>query len=100
MIKHIVMWQLRSDIESKSKSIITNELTELLMGMKGHIPQLKEIQVYKNIESDISNYDLVLEADFENFDDLKSYIIHPIHQNIFPIVKSYTLNRACVDYQY
>lgn len=92
------MWQLKSEANGKSKSEIQIELSQLFMSMKGVIIELKNIEVGINVESEISNYDLVLTTEFNNFDDLKVYIAHPYHQNIIPIVKNYTISRACVDY--
>jgi hypothetical protein len=46
------------------------------------------------------NYDLVLVADYNNWDDLNAYIVNPLHKAVGEFMKNVRESRACVDYEY
>lgn len=55
---------------------------DVLLGMKGKIEGLLDIQVKRNIRSGELSYDLLLITKFASLDDLDSYLVHPAHLEV------------------
>lgn len=96
MLRHIVLF--------KVKSFATEaERTEKLQFIKGvfedlpiHIPQIKFYEVGINqIESD---YQLVINSLFENFDELRAYQAHPEHLKAVELNKAVSESKTVADY--
>ncbi|MBC8343442.1 MAG: Dabb family protein [Bacteroidetes bacterium] len=101
MIKHIVLWTLKNELNGRSKK-------ELALEMKSHLEALKnEIQVINKLEVGInhadappSNYDICLMIDFETIDDLQQYQIHPAHLAFKDYVITVRDEKAAIDFKY
>ena len=73
----------------------------MLNGLMGKVPTLLSSQVFINSESaDKSNYDLLLVTEFNGFDELKEYSVHPLHLKVVDFIKEVRESRACVDYEF
>ena len=94
------MWKLKEEHNGKNKAEIAIYLKEMLENLTNLIPEIKQLNVYSNIPSYISDNDLILISEFCDFSDLEKYIIHPEHQKVVPIVKEYVISRNCVDYEF
>lgn len=101
MIKHIVMWKLDesySEAEKKSNAV---ELKDKLLGLDGKIDELVSIAVYLNSDkAPGTNFDIMLDTEFKNFDDLNIYQVHEEHLKVVSFVKSLKMQRVCVDYEF
>ena len=97
MVKHIVMWKLKGFAEGKSKDenikIIKSELENLI----NLIPQIKFLEVGKNILPD-ADYDAILYSEFESVEDLDIYQNHPEHKKIAAYVAKVRDARISGDY--
>ena len=96
MVKHIILWKLKSEYNN---SDIKQGIKHGLEGLIGKIPGLVEISV--QIESlASSNADVMLYSVFEDEASLKGYATHPEHvfvANTF--VRPYTETRLCLDFE-
>ena len=95
MVKHIILWKLKSVFNTTEvKSGIKNGLE----GLAGKIPGLLEIKVEtENLTS--SNVDVMLYSVFEDEAALKGYAVHPEHVFVADTyVRPFTETRACFDY--
>ena len=100
MLHHIVMWKLKDFAEGKTKNENAELMKEKLEDLKIKIPEIKELEVGLNIDtSEYSNYDLVLDMYFENYDEMKTYQIHPEHKKVAEFVAKVRDLRAAVDYE-
>ena len=97
MVKHVIIWTLKEDLENKEA--VKAGIKEGLEGLKGVVPGLLEIQVYtKGLDS--SNTDLMLDTLFENEEALKGYSVHPAHVEVATTkVRPFTAVRSCFDYE-
>ena len=97
MIKHIIIWNLKSDLEDPAA--VKAGIKEGLEGLKGVVPGLLDIHVYtEGLES--SNADVLLDSSFESEEALKGYAVHPAHVEVANTkVRPFTSNRACMDYE-
>lgn len=96
MVKHIILWKLKSDIAEPNK--VKAEIKAGLEGLKGVIPGLIDIKVVTDGLAS-SNVDLMLDSSFENEAALKNYAINPAHVAIANgKVRPFTASRACFDF--
>ena len=99
MIKHVILWTLKSEFSESEKQEIKKNIKRELEGLKGKIPGLLSIEV--NIEGlKSSTADLMLDSSFEREAALKAYAVHPAHVFVADtFVRPYTQTRSCLDYE-
>lgn len=99
MVKHIILWTLKSDYSSEEKEKIKADIKRELENLADKIPGLLEIKVYTDkLES--SNADLMLYSSFENEEALKNYAVHTDHVYVAnKFVRPYTAIRSCLDFK-
>ena len=101
MVKHIVMFKFLDSAEGRTKKENLLIAADMLIDLQGKVPTLVSSSVSLNSElADKSNYDLVLVADFNDFEGLNEYIVHPLHKAVGAFMKNVRESRACVDYEY
>ena len=100
MIKHIVMWRFLDKAEEHTKQENMDIVRERALALRPIIPQIKSMQIGKDILHTIASYDYVLIADFENDTDLQIYINHPDHKKVGEYLSKVTASRVVVDFQY
>jgi lambda repressor-like predicted transcriptional regulator len=99
MIKHIVLWKLKEQHNGKTKDTLANEMTSRLLELKKLIPEIKFMEVGRNVIYPERNHDLVLVSEFNSFDDLELYANHPEHLKVVAFVKEIVTSRAAIDYE-
>ena len=99
MVKHIILWQLKDELEGERKDKVKKGIKEGLEGLQGVIPGLLDIKVYTDgLPS--SNADVMLDSSFENEEALKAYAIHPAHVKVADEnVRPFTKTRSCLDFE-
>ena len=99
MVKHIILWQLKDELEGARKDEVKKGIKEGLEGLHGVIPGLLDIKVYTDgLPS--SNADVMLDSSFENEEALKAYAIHPAHVKVADEnVRPFTKTRLCLDFE-
>lgn len=99
MIKHIVMWKLKENAEGNLKWTNAALIKKGLEGLKGKVPQIKNIQVGIAYRHENEDWDVVLISEFETLKDLKEYQNHPEHNIVNEFIKKVKSERACVDFE-
>ncbi len=100
MIKHIILWTLKSEIQGEERLKVIEGIREGLEGLSGKIPGLIDIHVYGG-ESALSssNADVMLDATLESEEALKVYAQHPEHLAVANgKVRPFTAVRSCLDF--
>ena len=101
MVKHIVMFKFLEEAEGRSKSENVMMTKNMLDALQGVVPTLLSSKVTINdVKADPTNYDLVLESEFESFESLHEYIVHPEHKKVGEFMRPLRESRACVDYEF
>ena len=100
MIKHIVLFKLKEFENEDQKAVVRNKIKQALLALKDKIEVLKYIQVGKNYELITSSYDICLITHFDTLDDLDVYRVHPEHLKVFELIKTTTISRAVVDFEF
>ncbi len=94
MIRHIVMWKLRPENAREN----AQEIKRRLESLSGAVPELLSCEVGINGGGDRNAFDLVLTADFADFDALERYRVHPEHRKVAEFVRAVAVGRSAVDY--
>ncbi len=98
MVKHVILWTLKSEYSEEQKIAIKKEIKKGLEGLKGKIEGLVDITVHVEALPS-SNVDLMLDSTFEDEAALKNYSTHPEHVAVANTkVRPYTATRSCMDY--
>lgn len=101
MVKHIILWTLKSELSDSEKTKVKNEIKTGLENLKGKIPGLVDIKVNVEKRLDSSNADLMLDSTFENEEALKVYAKHPEHVAVADSkVRPFTALRSCLDFEF
>lgn len=99
MVKHIVFFNFHESSEGNSRlenaKIVKKELENLI----DLIPCLKKIEVGINIpHAPQTDFDLCLYSEFDSFEDLDAYQIHPEHKRVGAFIGKVRSGRSAVDY--
>ena len=99
MVKHIILWQLKDDIDATASADIKKGIKDGLESLLGKIPGLVEIKVYtEGLPS--SNADVMLYSAFTDDESLKGYAVHPEHVAVAASkVRPFTKTRLCLDFE-
>ncbi len=77
MIKHIVVFKLAHPTNE-----LLTETKNILLSMKGVVPQIKDIEVGVDFLHSQRSYDIILSVVLENADALDAYQNDPYHVNV------------------
>lgn len=100
MIKHIILWKLRSELSADEKREKALAIKQGLEGLKGQVPGLIDIHVQVDGRLDSSNADIMLDSTLESEAALKGYAVHPAHLAVANgVVRPNTELRTCLDYE-
>ncbi|HLW07782.1 MAG TPA: Dabb family protein [Marinilabiliaceae bacterium] len=99
MIKHIVLFQFKEDPDVNARTKALKKIKKSLEALRGVVPELKYIEIGIN-ENANEKYDLSLISEFESWEDLNAYVVHPEHQKVSATIRQTMEQRACVDYEF
>ena len=100
MVKHIILWKLRSELSAEEKRKVSEYIKSGLEGLKGQVPGLVDIHVQIDGRLESSNADIMLDSTLESPEALKGYAVHPAHVAVANgIVRPNTELRTCLDYE-
>ncbi|PKM55249.1 MAG: stress responsive protein [Firmicutes bacterium HGW-Firmicutes-5] len=97
MIKHIVMWNIKEELDL---DVTRETLKEKLEALLDSVESLKEISVGFNYNDSEAKRDVVLMTSFLDKAGLDAYIVHPAHVQVGQYVRAVTKDRVVVDYEY
>ncbi len=99
MVKHVILWQLKDELEGAEKQSVKEGIKAGLEGLAGKIPGMIDIKVVIN-GLDTSTADVMLDSSFESAEALKNYSVHPEHVAVADgKVRPYTKVRSCLDFE-
>ena len=94
MIRHVVLWRLRSTSVDGFETI-----RAALQQQLGRIPGLLSVEVGRNFGSSRRSVDFCLICDFENREALAAYHRHPAHTETRSIVDPQVDEHWIADYE-
>ncbi len=100
MIRHVVMFKFKEEAEGRTKAENLAITQAMLEALPSKIDLIRASTVSINSsDADQTNYDLCLICDFDSFEDLAAYIVHPDHKAVGAFMRPVRLDRACVDFE-
>ncbi len=101
MLKHLVLFKLAEEAEGNTKIENALIIKQRLEALAGVIPEIVDIKVHLNGEGmPAGNYDIVLDSEFENLNDLNAYATHPAHLQVVEFIGKVRTGRAAIDYEF
>lgn len=97
MVRHVIIWSLKSDMTPDEKNSAMAKIKEGLEGLIDKIDGLVEISVSTN-PLPSSNGDLMLDSLFVDEEALAGYQQNPDHLSVAQFVRSVAETRKCFDY--
>ena len=99
MVKHVILWQLKDELDAQQKETIKKNMKEQLEGLVGKVPGLAEMTI-QIAPLASSNAEVMLDSLLESEEALKGYAVHPAHVAVADTyVRPYTKSRVCMDYE-
>lgn len=96
MIKHVVCFKLKDNSQIKCKMA-----KDILMSMKGKVPQVIDIAVGIDFLKSERSFDIVLEVVLKNKNALEEYQMDDYHCNtVKPYMHSVRTDSVSVDYEF
>lgn len=100
MVKHIILWKLRSEMSASEKQEAAQAIKEGLESLQGQVPGLVDIHVQIDGRLESSNADIMLDSTLVSEEALKGYAVHPAHVAVANgVVRPNTELRTCLDYE-
>src|SRR5574344_1851397 len=100
MVKHIILWTLKSELSESEKESVKAGIKEGLEELVGKVPGLVDVTVHIDGRLASSNADVMLDCTLESEEALKAYAVHPAHVEVANTrVRPYTVQRTCLDYE-
>ena len=97
MVKHIVMWKFKEEVDEAAKAALIKDMKENLEGLVGKVPGLIKVEfITKPLPS--STHDIALVTELESAAAIEAYAKHPEHVKVAnTYVRPYVCERACLD---
>ena len=100
MVKHIILWTLKSELSESEKESVKAGIKEGLEALVGIVPGLVDVTVHIDGRLASSNADVMLDSTLESEEALKAYAVHPAHVEVANTrVRPYTAVRSCLDFE-
>ena len=97
MVKHVIIWKLREELENKEQ--VAQEIKTALEGLVGRIDGLLEMHIRTECLP-VSSGDLMMDSTFADVAALDFYQKHPLHQEIANgLVRPAMAQRLSFDYE-
>ena len=99
MIKHVVMMKLIQPGNKEDFHWNMLKLKSDLEELADKIPELNSIEVGINISTAPESYNMVLNCEFDNRDDLEKYRTHPDHLDVLKFFHQVVEKSIVIDYE-
>ena len=96
MITHVVAWTLRPDLD---RTAAIDRIRELLVGLDGVVPSIRNIEVVANVAYPGQNADVAVHATFDDLAALDAYQVHPEHQAAAAHIRELVTGRTAIDWE-
>ena len=99
MVRHIVMWTLKEEVDGVPAQENAAKMKEMLEALNGRIDGLRHLEVSYDIVAAEPECQIVLCSEHDDVDALNHYQGHPEHQACVAFVKTVVTGRKALDYQ-
>ena len=96
MVKHIVFWKIKEDLDIEG---VFEEMKVRVEAMNGEITGLIKVELGRDFNKGEPAYDVVLYSELADRESLKVYQEHPMHLHVKEFIGAVTSSRVVVDYE-
>ena len=96
MIKHIVFWNIKEDLDFEG---VYEEMKIRVEDMNGKIPGLLKVELGKDFNRSDMAFQVALYSELADREALAIYQDHPLHKLVKEFIGAVTSARAVVDYE-
>ena len=100
MIKHVVFWNFKDEALGQTKEENMDAVKSRLLALVDIIPEIKSMQIGKDILGGPMSYDMALIMEFLSMEDLDIYQNHPEHKKVSGFVSEVRTDRCSVDFEF
>ncbi len=93
----MITYNLLIKLQDGSKENVDKART-VLLGMKGKIEYIRDLEVKLDIRRAETSYDIALIANFDTMADYEAYLPHPVHVEVGNQLKNMLKSAAAVCY--
>ena len=97
MIRHVVMWRLKTEAEGKSKQENMELIKDSLYALVPVISEIKKMEIGFDVKHTDMSMDLLLLTEFDSLDALAIYANHPEHLKVAEYVRKVIETRVVLD---
>ncbi len=97
-IRHTVIWKLKAE-DPQEKAAVAADIRERVEALAEIIPQVHNLSVRSSDAGLPTSGDVILEAEFDNLEDMQTYLTHPAHVAGVDYVKALVTAGLTVDYE-
>ncbi len=98
MVRHIVMWTLKEEVDGVSAKENGAKMKKMLEALAGRIDGLQRINVSMDVLGDDPCCDILLCSDHDDAAALDFYQDHPEHQACVAFIKGVVNSRKAIDF--
>ena len=98
MVKHIVLFKLKDEVPADEKLVAMNNFKKAIEALPAKKSVSRKIEVGLN-SNPAETWSIALYSEFDTFDDVKFYAVHPDHVAAGKRIAEVKESRACVDYE-
>ena len=100
MIRHVCMFEFLDEAEGRTRAENVAITKAMLEALPEKIEWIRASTVELNSpDAPEGNWDLILISDFDSFEDLERYRVHPDHVAVGTFMKPVRRSRSCVDFE-
>ncbi len=100
MIRHVCMFKFKDFADGRTKEENISITKSMLDKLPDTIDYILSSSTFVGDNAQNSdNYDLILISDFESFETLEKYKVHPDHVAVGKFMTPVRLSRTCIDYE-
>jgi hypothetical protein len=96
MVKHIVFWNIKEDLDTEG---VFEEMKIRVEAMNGEIPGLLKAELGMDFNRSDVAFDVALYSELEDQEALKLYQDHPMHLHVKEFIGAVTSKRGVVDFE-
>lgn len=93
------MWRLREEAKGAQLALLTAQIQQLAAAMQIAIPGVSGLDVRENCLPSSDGADLLLRGEFESWEALHGYEIHPLHLQLRELLAPLRSEKRVVDYE-
>ncbi len=100
MIRHIVLWRLKPEASGAHRREFVERIARCLQALRAAVPGVVRLELGQNQAPGPDAADLMLYSEFEDWDALRRYDAHPLHDELKAIIGPARSERRVIDYEW